>query len=430
MTMSDLTGLDAHSFECNKAHADALVRAFSTKKYPRRILVQNEMIVSVKVDDRGFVVHKWTRKIVDLKQVYLVVKDNRKIYQLALEFVETPGDKKPFTDVLQFDPATSRNFTQLISSLRKELLNKSQGREPGQGREREREQSRTSEHADADATSSNSLNPAPYGFTAITSSNRTQSGGSGGAVSKRLAETQAERNLDSGLELEREAQEARASASESSSGFASAIANAQEGRVLAAAAAPGGIGFQPAAPAQASAPTPAFTPAPPSATDPFSNPSSFNPVAASPPPRPHAFGSQTDEPNFTSSPVSTGGDPFNAMMASVNANGHQITTLFTPPPSVGYGAAPSPAAYGAVSDPFAASMAAPAPVSDPFAMGAAPAAAAAAANPFAAAPVSGPAITDPFAQPNQQLQSPPQVSNPYAAAPPGQQQQQVSNPFA
>lgn len=180
------------------------MRAFSTKKYPRRILVQNEMIVSVKVDDRGFVVHKWTRKIVDLKQVYLVVKDNRKIYQLALEFVETPGDKKPFTDVLQFDPATSRNFTQLISSLRKELLNKSQGRAPGQGREREREQSRTSEHADADATSSNSLNPAPYGFTAITSSNRTQSGGSGGGGSKRLAETQAERHLDSGLELERE----------------------------------------------------------------------------------------------------------------------------------------------------------------------------------------------------------------------------------
>ena len=91
-----------------KAHGDALIRAFSTKKYPRLIVVKNASIVSVKVDDRGFVVHKWTKKIVDLKQVYLVVKDNRRIYQLALEFTQRPGEKKPFTDVLQFNPTTSR----------------------------------------------------------------------------------------------------------------------------------------------------------------------------------------------------------------------------------------------------------------------------------------------------------------------------------
>ena len=92
------------------------MRAFSTRKYPRQIIVKDEYIVSVKLDDRGFIVHKWTKKIVDLKQVYLVVKDNRRIYQLALEFVQRPGEKNAFTDVLQFDPATSRNFTQLIST--------------------------------------------------------------------------------------------------------------------------------------------------------------------------------------------------------------------------------------------------------------------------------------------------------------------------
>ena len=89
--------------------------------------MHGQYIVSIKVDDRGFVVHKWTKKIVDLKQVYLVVKDNRKIYQLALEFALRPGEKKPFTDVLQFDPATSRHFTQIISTTRKELLKRNTG---------------------------------------------------------------------------------------------------------------------------------------------------------------------------------------------------------------------------------------------------------------------------------------------------------------
>ena len=116
-----------------QAHGEAIIRAFSTKKYPRRILVHGQYIVSIKVDDRGFVVHKWTKKIVDLKQVYLVVKDNRKIYQLALEFALRPGEKKPFTDVLQFDPATSRHFTQIISTTRKELLKRNAGGGDSQG---------------------------------------------------------------------------------------------------------------------------------------------------------------------------------------------------------------------------------------------------------------------------------------------------------
>jgi len=112
----------------SQAHGDAIIRAFSTKKYPRLIVVKDALIVSVKVDDRGFVVHKWTKKIVDLKQVYLVVKDNRRVYQLALEFNQRPGEKKPFTDVLQFNPTTSRDFTQTISRLRKELLGNRGGR--------------------------------------------------------------------------------------------------------------------------------------------------------------------------------------------------------------------------------------------------------------------------------------------------------------
>ena len=106
MTYSDLSELGGHMFECNKvcrvhvslpaapsvralyvshrmcssvlsptwrdpspsslsrrqAHADAFVRAFSTRKYPRQIIVKDEYIVSVKVDDRGFIVHKWTKR--------------------------------------------------------------------------------------------------------------------------------------------------------------------------------------------------------------------------------------------------------------------------------------------------------------------------------------------------------------------------------
>jgi hypothetical protein len=46
----------------SQAHADALVRAFVSWKYPRQIIVKGEYIVSVKVDDRGFIVHKCDEK--------------------------------------------------------------------------------------------------------------------------------------------------------------------------------------------------------------------------------------------------------------------------------------------------------------------------------------------------------------------------------
>lgn len=190
--------------------------------------------------------------------------------------------------------------------------------------------------------------------------------------------------------------------------FASAIANAQGGRETAAAPATlfdnggGGASFQPA-PAAAPA-APSFTPAARPAADPFSNPAAFN----APAPSPFDAAPQGGGAGYNS-PPSSGGDPFGNMMASVNANGHQVTTLFTPPPSAGYG--------GGGPDPFAAPAPAPAPASDPFAMRPAPAPAP--ANHFApAAPVS-----DPFAGMQQQ-----QAANPFAAAPP--QQQQVSNPFA
>jgi hypothetical protein len=353
-----LLPLSPSSLSRRQAHADAFVRAFSTKKYPRQIIVKGEYIVSVKVDDRGFIVHKWTKKIVDLKQVYLVVKDNRRIYQLALEFVQRPGEKKPFTDVLQFDPATSRNFTQLISTMRKELLGNARG-----------------------------------------SSGAGSVGRSGAAEPQRFSDKYGE-EVRRTEEPYRPAVAPEPPRPSGMNSFASAIANANANRGASAAAA--SAGFQPA-PAQTT-----FTPATAAVSDPFADPGVFVPAPTAP---------------QSPSPPSSVSDPFNAMMQSVNANGHQMETLFTPPPSVGYGGG-AVASQGAVSDPFAA-MAAPAPapaampVSDPFAAMAAPAPAAPANNPFAAAP--GPAASmDPFAMPPQQ-----QAPNPFAAPPP-----QQHNPFA
>ena len=48
---SDLDKSFEQVFVCNKAHGDALVRAFITKKYPRRIVVHGNVIFSVKIDD-------------------------------------------------------------------------------------------------------------------------------------------------------------------------------------------------------------------------------------------------------------------------------------------------------------------------------------------------------------------------------------------
>ena len=231
------------------------MRAFSTRKYPRQIIVKDEYIVSVKLDDRGFIVHKWTKKIVDLKQVYLVVKDNRRIYQLALEFVQRPGEKNAFTDVLQFDPATSRNFTQLISTARKELLGNPRGR-------------------------------------------------SGAAEPQRFSDKYGE-------EIRRTVEPSRPAAApeppRAMNSFESAIANANANRGAAAAAT---AGVQPAP-----APT-AFTPATAAVSDPFAGSGAFVPAPAAP---------------QSPSPPSSVSGPFNAMMQSVNANGHQMEALFTPP---------------------------------------------------------------------------------------------------
>ena len=284
--------------------------------------MQDQYIVSIKVDDRGFVVHKWTKKIVDLKQVYLVVKDNRKIYQLALEFAMRPGEKKPFTDVLQFDPATSRHFTHIISTTRKELLK------------------RTTEGGAA----------APQRF-----SDKYREPAAAQEPSFQPAAAQEPSFKPAGSQ---------------SNAFASAIANAKNRS------------------------NPAFQPAP-SAQDPFAAPPSFAPSAANAVNDP--FAAQVPMPpspgqsfNSGSGPMSSTGNEFNAMMQSVQANGHQMQTLFS-------------TGGGAVADPFAQPAPAAA-VQDPFA---APAPAAHQANPFGAPQQQ----TNPFGAPQQQYQ---QQQNPFA----------------
>ena len=367
-----------------QAHGDALIRAFSTKKYPRLIVIKDALIVSVKVDDRGFVVHKWTKKIVDLKQVYLVVKDNRRVYQLALEFNQRPGEKKPFTDVLQFNPTTSRDFTQTISRLRKELLG---NRRPGAGAE-----ASPARRDESSATNRVSFDRHRAEHTAHKPSERQQR----------------------------------------QSAFGDAIANANAQRFAQPGMAPA-----PLAQPQVSAPAPAPAPV----SDPFAQ----NPFSAPVPPPAHS--------PTRAGPESVGGSvTFDNMMQSVQANGHQMETLFSPAPSQG---------AGAVADPFAA-MAAPAQppqtqqtqqqqtMSDPFAMGVqqpqmqqmapqqmAPQQMAPqqmAANPFA--PAAAPAqVSDPFAAMPTQANpfaapAQPAPANPFAAAPYQPPQQQQNNPFA
>ena len=304
--------------------------------------MHDQYIVSIKVDDRGFVVHKWTKKIVDLKQVYLVVKDNRKIYQLALEFAMRPGEKKPFTDVLQFDPATSRHFTHIISTTRKELLK------------------RNTEGGAA----------APQRF-----SDKYREPAAAQEPSFQPAAAQ-EPSFQPAAAQEPSFQPAAAQepsfqpAGSQSNAFASAIANAKNRS------------------------NPAFQPAP-SAQDPFAAPPSFAPSAANAVNDP--FAAQVPMPpspgqsfNSGSGPMSSTGNEFNAMMQSVQANGHQMQTLFS-------------TGGGAVADPFAQPAPAAA-VQDPFA---APAPAAHQANPFGAPQQQ----TNPFGAPQQQYQ---QQQNPFA----------------
>ena len=361
-----------------QAHGDALIRAFSTKKYPRLIVVKDALIVSVKVDDRGFVVHKWTKKIVDLKQVYLVVKDNRRVYQLALEFNQRPGEKKPFTDVLQFNPTTSRDFTQTISRLRKELLG---NRRTGAGAE-----ASPARRDESSATNRASFDRHRAEHTAHEPPERQQR----------------------------------------QSAFGDAIANANAQRFAQPGMAPAQVG--PAQP-QVSAPAPA----PAQVSDPFAQ----NPFSAPVPPPAHS-------PTRAGPESVSGSVTFDNMMQSVQANGHQMETLFSPAPSQGAGAIADP--FAATAGPARAQPAQPAQQqqvnADPFAMGTqpsqmqqlepqqmtpnplfAPAAAPAQVNdPFAALPTQA----NPFASPAQ-----PAPANPFAAAPyQPPQHQQKTNPFA
>mmetsp|Transcript_10451 Transcript_10451/g.34571 ORF Transcript_10451/g.34571 Transcript_10451/m.34571 type:complete len:403 (-) Transcript_10451:1187-2395(-) len=386
MTITDLHDLGGQVFECNKAHGDALIRAFSTKKYPRLIVVKNALIVSVKVDDRGFVVHKWTKKIVDLKQVYLVIKDNRRIYQLALEFTQRPGEKKPFTDVLQFNPTTSRDFTQTISKLRKELLGSRGG---GGGA------SVSSPNA---AVSRNDRQTASFGNTHAES--RHNHG------HQPPPHHQQER--------ERDTHQQRQSAF--GDAIASAEARYQPRGDVGGAPPPARFDGNQFAPVAVSA----------AAVDPFA-PQPSNPFGVVVPPPAHS-------PRAASGPESVSGSVnFDNMMQSVAANGHQMQTLFDSPSHqslpvadpFAHMAAPVPQMqhHSQVSDPFA-QMAAPVPqmqqqmpVANPFAQPAQ------ARDPFAAMP----ATANPFAAPAAQV-----VQNPFASAPyqPPTQLQPPSNPFA
>jgi hypothetical protein len=166
-----------------------------------------------------------------------------------------------------------------------------------------------------------------------------------------------------------------------------------------------------------------------------SDPFAQNPFSAPVPPPAHS--------PTRAGPESVGGSvTFDNMMQSVQANGHQMETLFSPAPSQG---------AGAVADPFAA-MAAPAQppqtqqtqqqqmMSDPFAMGTSQpqmqqmAPQQMAANPFA--PAAAPAqVSDPFAAMPTQANpfaapAQPAPANPFAAAPYQPPQQQQNNPFA
>ena len=340
-------------------------------------MVKDALIVSVKVDDRGFVVHKWTKKIVDLKQVYLVVKDNRRVYQLALEFNQRPGEKKPFTDVLQFNPTTSRDFTQTISRLRKELLG---NRRPGAGA---------------------AASPAP----------RDESYGARASFDRpRSYEHTAHDRRDPPQEQQRQ------------SAFGDAIANANAQRF----AQPG---MAPAPPAQ-----PQFL-APAAAAAPVSDPFAQNPFSAPVPPPAHSptragpesvGGSVTFDTMMQS--VAANGHQMETLFSPAPSQG--AGAVADPFASM---AAPAPPAQTQqmqqqqmMSDPFAMGTSQPqmqqmAPqqmAANPFAPAAAPAQV---SDPFAAMPTQA----NPFAAPAQ-----PAPANPFAAAPYQPPQQQQNNPFA
>jgi hypothetical protein len=340
-------------------------------------VVKDALIVSVKVDDRGFVVHKWTKKIVDLKQVYLVVKDNRRVYQLALEFNQRPGEKKPFTDVLQFNPTTSRDFTQTISRLRKELLG---NRRPGAG-------AAASPNARDESYGARASFDRPrYEHTLRTTGGTPRNRSSGRALSGTPSPTRTRRGLRS-------------------------------------------RGWRLRPPAQ-----PQFS-APAAAAAPVSDPFAQNPFSAPVPPPAHSptragpesvGGSVTFDTMMQS--VAANGHQMETLFSPAPSQG--AGAVADPFASM---AAPAPPAQTQqmqqqqmMSDPFAMGTSQPqmqqmAPqqmAANPFAPAAAPAQV---SDPFAAMPTQA----NPFAAPAQ-----PAPANPFAAAPYQPPQQQQNNPFA
>ena len=353
-----------------QAHGDALIRAFSTKKYPRLIVVKDALIVSVKVDDRGFVVHKWTKKIVDLKQVYLVVKDNRRVYQLALEFNQRPGEKKPFTDVLQFNPTTSRDFTQTISRMRKELLG---NRRPGAGAE-----ASPARRDESSAARASLDRHAPPAHTAHDPPERQQR----------------------------------------QSAFRDAIANANAQRF----AQPG------MTPVPAPAPAPAAPVSDPFAQNPFSAP--VPPPAHSPTRAgPESVGGSVTFDNMMQSVAANGHQMETLFSPAPSQGAGAVADPFAAMAAPAQPPQPQQAQQQQMTaDPFAMGtqpsqmqpMAPQQMAANPFAPAAAPAQV---SDPFAAMPTQA----NPFAAPAQPAPAP---ANPFAAAPYQPPQQQQNNPFA
>ena len=122
LKMDQLTHTSCEIFECNKYREDSLQCTFNNNEHFHQILVDDDVIACVKVEDHNLISHKWTRDIIDIFQVYLVVKDSGITHQLALEFVQRHNEVKPHIEVMLFSPESSKRFTRLVSTRREVLL--------------------------------------------------------------------------------------------------------------------------------------------------------------------------------------------------------------------------------------------------------------------------------------------------------------------
>ena len=122
LSLDNLKSIKCDFFQCSKYQDDLLVYALEIKESPLYILLDIDNIVCMEAEENRFVVHRWTKGILDIRQVYLVVKNNGLLHQLALEFVRRPSETRTFTEVLLFSPENSTRFTRLLSSRRDDLL--------------------------------------------------------------------------------------------------------------------------------------------------------------------------------------------------------------------------------------------------------------------------------------------------------------------